>query len=503
MGTDRAVLSYYPLLAYYFVEMIHLFGANILIAYKFGMTLMFAAAALSGYYLGKTIFNRYAGLVIGLAYIANPYFLTSVHSASAVSEVMGMAVAPLIFAGIFQVAAAPGWRSFLGASLATALLVLAHPLTTMHFAPFILGYALLMWLQVPGRRLRVFGVLTASAALGGLMTIFYWLPARLEPGGLRTLDFSAIREYYLAALQAPNQLIRWAWLTEFHGHGKIAVFTIAVPLLILGSLCYFGFTLHRRSTAERIQYIFFLIGGGLAFWSMSVQAAWLWQHVSAIIYAQFPFRWFGPLTLFTAIVIGAPINAYTIRWPARTADQRWGSCASRLAAVVVGAPVDALETHRLEAPVGMAYIGAVALFVITSVFAMALVPFQPSFLSSAGIEKMTADDINRSGILAFEHDLADSRVTYGCWVWGYEYVPSSTSVSDCQHYIDVLMNDQPIQAQLPVVSATFIPDRFTDIRVSGRVSAATPVTLSLHTFAAPGWSATVDNVLAATAPWAN
>ena len=75
-GYGWAELSYYPPLSPYLLELLHLLGANYVIAYKLGMTLMVVGAALSSYALGAAIFNRYAGLVTAIVYVFNPYFLS-------------------------------------------------------------------------------------------------------------------------------------------------------------------------------------------------------------------------------------------------------------------------------------------------------------------------------------------------------------------------------------------------------------------------------------------
>ena len=183
-GYGYAVLSYYPPLGYYLLELWHLLGANYIVAYKIGYTLVILGAGLASYGLGAAVFNRAAGVVISLAYIYNPYFLSDIYRRAALAESLGLAVAPWVFLAIYRAGTAPGWRSYVLLSLALALLVLTHPLSTLLFAAFIVAYAVLLLIQAaPRARGRPLVVLTAGGLTAGLMTCFYWLPARLEVGG--------------------------------------------------------------------------------------------------------------------------------------------------------------------------------------------------------------------------------------------------------------------------------------------------------------------------------
>ena len=202
-GYGYAVLSYYPPLGYYLMELWRLLGVDYVAAYKAAFTLMILAAGLTSYGLGTALFNRTAGLLVALAYLYNPYFISDIYTRAAWSETLALAVAPLVFLGFYRAMTEPGWRSYFLASLALALLVLAHPLSTFLFAGFLGAFVVLLFFQV-GRALRWrgLGVLAAAGFTAGLLTCFYWLPARLEAGGLRIIDGPLTHLAYLNDLKA-------------------------------------------------------------------------------------------------------------------------------------------------------------------------------------------------------------------------------------------------------------------------------------------------------------
>ena len=432
-GYGYAVLSYYPPLGYYMLELWHLLGANYVVAYKIGFTLIILGAGLASYGLGRSVFSRGAGVIIGLAYMYYPYFLSNFYIRAAFAELLGLAVAPLIFLAIHRTGIAPGWRSYLLTSLALALLVLTHPLSTLLFAAFLVAYALLVLFQADaGVRRRVFAVLMASGITAGLVTSFYWLPARLESGGVRVIDPQVALTFYLNDLKPLRELIRFGWTTALPLKYTVATFSIAVPILVGMSVIYFVLTRRQRSAATKAQFLFFAacMLCGLLF--MTTSASHLWRLFSLISLEQFAYRWFGPVALFTAITIGGSF------------DVGIGGRASRFFQAV--------------------FVTLMCLFIVTSLVNLKVIPAR---LRSAGIAEVSARDINESGALANDHDMADFQETYGCWAWAYEYIPSTSVFSDCARFADTMLNDTPMGSSLPRVQSRLVPSAADANRLDG------------------------------------
>ena len=465
-GYGYAVLSYYPPLGYYILELSHLLGANYVVAYKIGFTLIILGAGLASYGLGRSVFNRGAGVIISLVYIYNPYFLSNIYIRAAFAELLGLAVAPLIFLAIYWAGIAPGWRSYMLTSLALALLILTHPLSTLLFAASLIAYALLvLFLADASVRGRVGGVLVAGGLTAVLATSFYWLPARLEAGGLRVIDPQAALTFYLDDLKPFGELIRFGWATALPLKYTVATFSIAVPILVGMSLIYLVLTRRQRGATTKAQFLFFVACMLCGLWFMSTSASHFWQIFSLISLEQFPFRWFGPVALFTAITIGGSF------------DIGIGGRASRVFQV--------------------AFAALLCVFIVTSLVSVKVIPAR---LRSAGIAKVSADDINETGVLANDHDMADFQKTYGCWAWAYEYIPSTSVFSDCARFADTMLNDTPMRSSLPRVQARLVPSAADANRLEAQVSSPQPWVLSLHAYWIPGWSATIDGKPARTVP---
>ena len=374
---------------------------------------------------------------------------------------------PLVFLAIYRTARAPGWHTYLATSLTSALLILTHPLSTFLFAPFILvfaGVALVTTAQAERR--RAFGVLIGAAFTGALLACFYWLPARLEPSGLRVFAFSAIRALFLSDFKPLQQIIGLGWFGAASSKYPAATFSAALVALTIVSWLCFVLTYRRRDAAERLWVLFFAGCALVNILLMSAYAVPLWQRISLAVFVQFPFRWMGPLALFSALMIGGG-----------------------LAAIGSGRAGRAIR------------IAVAILLVAAMVTASAEWKVDPMMLASAGVARVTAADVHDDTLLAFEHDIAYSQATIEkCWIWAFEYIPSTSILDDCRTYVDTVLNDTPVRSTLPPIQAQVVPSAVDANRLEAQVASPTPWVLSRHAFWIPGWTATVDGKPARTVP---
>ena len=466
-GYGLATLSYYPPLAYLVMEAVRLLGANYLLAYQVGFVLIVLGAALASYYLGVRLFRRGAAVAVSIAYLYNPYFLMEVWTRGAVTVLLSLAAVPFLFAAIHRVTHEGGGRGYVEASLAVALLILAHPLTTFYFAPFVALWALLcLVLMGRGRRWRALAILIVSAVTGALLTVFYWMPVQLESSARRTIDLPAALAYFVQDLKPIGQVVSVSLTTVFRWKETLPVFSVAVLLLVVISLIAFALTLRWRGRAEKVRFGFFVVSATLAVLAMTTWARPLYEMWAPTAYLQFPYRWHGPLTLFTALIIGGSLS---VAVPSRS--DRW---------------------YR------MAVTALLGFLVITS---LVNAPDGPALMPTVGIDKLTAGDFDTPGLLQdFEHTEEDYHDTDGCWIWNDRLVPSTSFLSECPRFLDVMLRDAPVRSGLPAVAAQVVPTAAGPNLLAARVNSAAPWQLSLHAYWIPGWSATVDGQPVATGP---
>jgi hypothetical protein len=453
LGYGYTVLSYYPLLPYFLLEGLRLAGAGYVLSFKIGFTLITILAALSSFWLAKTLFGVRAGLTTAFLYIFNPYFLANLYVRSALAEHVGLAVSPLALLAIHQVVKNPGWRTYLAASLS-----LAHFLTTLLLAPFALGYALWTWAH---EQRKDAALLAAAGLTGAAMSCFYWLAGALERGGLRQIDQKAALAAYLGELFTFADLFRPALTIAYaniHGMPELGL-----PFLTLAGIALAGGILWRRrfTPHQWTQWQFFWLATVVAFWCSSQFAAPLWRQTPSIALLQFPFRWLGPAVLLLSVAIGGAAALFEKKW--------WHGAWGGLLLCWV------------------AYAGLAGLAV------------GPAILRSIGVDAVSEEHITLAGLRAFEYDQADS-LRRACWVWAYEYVPPTSGLSSCMAMRDMILEQPPVQSGLPPVDGHIEPQTITPNGLTARVSSAQVWPLSLHAFWSPGWQAAVDGAPVPTAP---
>ena len=266
-GYGLATLSYYPPLAYFIMEAAHLLGANYLLAYQVTFLMIVLGAAFASYYLAARLFNRGAAVAVSIAYLYNPYFLMEVWTRGAVTVLLSLAAVPFLFAAIHRVTTETGWRGYVEASLAVALLILAHPLTTLYFAPFLAAWAVLCLVLVGhGRRWRAMLILAGSAVTGALLTSFYWLPAQLESSARQAIDLAVALQEYVRDLKPIGQVVGVSLTTIFRWKETVPIFSVAV--LVLPAICTHRVCADAAAAGQKRQDTLHLLchqcGGGRA-----------------------------------------------------------------------------------------------------------------------------------------------------------------------------------------------------------------------------------------------
>jgi hypothetical protein len=460
------VLSYYPPLPYLLLESIHLAGAGYVLSFKLGFTLITILAGWTSFALGRALFGKRAGWIAALVYLFSPYLLANLHLRGALAEHLGLALGPLVFLAILRLTQQPGWPAMLVASLTVAVLICTHFLSTLLYLPFALLYAI--WILATDRRadwLRRLSWLVAAALGGAALAAFYWLPAALEPQGLNQVDTTVAQAEYMGELFAPAQLLRPSPIVTYgniHGMPELGL-----PMLILTGLALVVWLWAWRSIqpSEQAHWGFWGVGALIALVLSSQLASPLWQAIPAVALIQFPFRWLGPAALFLAIFIAGMAT--------RDAPPTWSN---RLLPLVIG--------------------GILLWYGVASLWNL---PHEPAMLRSLGLAAVGEADITQTGLRAYEYDQADN-LRDDCWVWAYEYVPRTSSLSACAAMRDLILDSPPLAANMPPVQAQIQPKVFTAGRLAAQVDAAAPWTLSLHAFWMPGWRATVDGEPVAVAP---
>lgn len=296
LGLGAPAMFFYPPVAYYATSLLRpLLGSDPFGWYQLAVaaTLALIASGAAAYLWLATMVGRRAAVIGAVFYMALPYHLAAdLYVRGAFAEYWSFVWMPLVLWQIGEIAR--GRRlAILWLTLAYALLVMTHPLTTLVFSPLALCYALVV---TPfGPRMKVVLVVALGMALGVGLSAIYLLPALLTQDSVHVSDVSASAANYFERrflFQEPSLSPNPTWnLILTH----IVVVTAALAGLAVAICC-----LCRNVGAE---VRFWAAVAVTAVFMMTSLSKPVWVLIPVLQRLHFPWRLSTLLTLATALLV--------------------------------------------------------------------------------------------------------------------------------------------------------------------------------------------------------
>jgi len=295
---------FYPPLTAYLAMLTNLVSPNWNIAINLANIITIVLSGFTMYYFMRGVTgNNNSGLIAAVAFMSAPYLLINTTIRSAAGESLGLALAPLLFLGLWKILnGTPGWI-LLG--LGAGGLLLTHNLSAVIFALF----AVLFIVGFGSRFFNQFALLQAGKALLlclGISAVFLlpFLEARsaaeynaFQPGFMGGI--SLVNEHThqsLAAALFPSFTIPYGWI------GLLGIATV-----VLFPIVYRWIPVELRRLA-----IVLLVLSALAYLMTTFLFPW-GQLPEAFWVIQFPWRLNIVTTLFLAALAGLVFPAL-ITW---------------------------------------------------------------------------------------------------------------------------------------------------------------------------------------------
>ena len=308
-GYGFPFFNYREPLGYYVVEGLHLIGLNIPLALNLILAGSVILGGLAMAWWVSDLFDRRAGCVAGIVYMAAPYSLIGAMERANLPEVIALALLPLILWAFRRLSVRGGRRYFAAAVLSYAALLLTHNISSLIFTPMLLLYCVF---HIPSTASdhpqhttlnALFAMILALAA-----TSFFWLPALTEGNAAQLyLTHSAYGNDY------HNNFLSLAEI--FSGPGTSDPALLNPPLrMILGwpqiALALLGLlawrkTPSREQRAHIVAAAIMLVGCLVMALPLSLP---IWDHLPLIRFVQFPWRFIGRAILPAALLAGAAIS---------------------------------------------------------------------------------------------------------------------------------------------------------------------------------------------------
>ncbi|MBI2019659.1 hypothetical protein HYS95_03280 [Candidatus Daviesbacteria bacterium] len=254
-------------------------------------------------FLKELLGSRMAAFLGAVFYLYAPIRFLNVYVSAAVGSALGQALVPFVFLSLLAVIKGKKWGIWAG-GLSLALLILAHNVTAVLFAPVLIVFGLI-WVRVFGD-VRVVKRLGVMVLLGLGLSAWFWLPAVWEKQYIR---FDEIYSgFYKDQFVSLWQLLRSPW-----GYGlshpqnpepgdmsyQLGLVQVLV-MVVLGGVWWF----YRRVREVRVFGAMVLILFAVSVFLELQVSIPVWENVPFLSIVQFPLR-FQAVAVFAAAIAAA------------------------------------------------------------------------------------------------------------------------------------------------------------------------------------------------------
>ncbi len=170
-------------LGYYLVELMHLLGASVPLALNVVLAGSLIASGLTMNLWISDVFDRPAGFVAAIVYMAAPYTVLDSLVRANLPEAIALALMPLILWAFRRLLLRGGRNYFVVAVLSFAALLLTHNISSLIFVPVLIVYIFVLrraYSVKPGVTFYALRFTLLAFALALALTAFFWLPALAE-----------------------------------------------------------------------------------------------------------------------------------------------------------------------------------------------------------------------------------------------------------------------------------------------------------------------------------
>lgn len=354
-GLGYPIYNFYPPLAGYVAETIHLLGIGFVDALKIAFTLCLVIGAGGAYLLGAELYRNFpqsklAALLTATAYIFFPYWMIGIYTRGAIAEVMALAIVPWLFWALRRALRLQKVSGYVLVAILLATLIITHSLTTVIISPLWVLFALLsIWRMSRRAQLSAVAHAVGSVVLALGLAAFYWLPFVAE---LKLVQmgqgYDRIIQVFDTNFLKPENVIQPALFYQYGGP--------PTPLgLVAMGLAFSSFILafFAKNFRERSLVIGFGVALTIATLAITEPARPFWLQVSLASLIQSVWRVTSLITLCVAVMIGAlPVMLPTLS-PCSNAlrtPQRQAIFSGVIAILIVVAAIARLAPSELLLP---------------------------------------------------------------------------------------------------------------------------------------------------------
>jgi hypothetical protein len=307
-GYGFPFFNYREPLGYYLVEIVHLLGASVPLALNVVLAGSLIASGLTMNLWISDVFDRPAGFVAAIVYMAAPYTVIDSLVRANLPEAIALALMPLILWAFRRLLLRGGRKYFVVAVLSFAALLLTHNISSLIFVPVLIVYIFVLrraHAVKPGVTFYALRFTLLAFALALALTAFFWLPALAEG--------QSAQLYLTHTARGNDYHFNFATAAEVFGPPdpsdpallnpplRIALGWAQIILAVLGVVL-----IKRLASREQRAHVIIAAMAAVIFIFMALPISQpVWDTLPLIRFVQFPWRFVGRAILPIALLAGA------------------------------------------------------------------------------------------------------------------------------------------------------------------------------------------------------
>ncbi len=308
-GYGFPFFNYREPLGYYLVELVHLLGASVPLALNLVLAGGLITSGLTMNLWISDVFDRPAGFVAAIVYMAAPYTVLDSLVRANLPEAIALALMPLILWAFRRLLLRGGRKYFAGAVLSFAALLLTHNISSLIFVPVLIVYIVVLRIAccVKSAQITRYSLLVTLFAfvLALALTAFFWLPALMEG--------QSAQLYLTHTARGNDYHFNFATAAEVFGPLDPSDPALLNPPLRIAFgwaqivFAVLGVVLIKRlaSREQRAHVIIAALAAAIFIFMVLPISQPVWDTLPLIRFVQFPWRFVGRAILPGALLAGA------------------------------------------------------------------------------------------------------------------------------------------------------------------------------------------------------
>ncbi len=292
--------NFYAPLPYYLGALFSFVGFSYIDSSKLLLGLGIILSGIAMYLLASKLFGRFAGLVSAVFYIYAPYHSVDIYVRGALSESWSLVFFPLIFLAIYNLSKERRINQFIFLTLSLVGLFLTHSIMTLLFAPFIVGWIILLFLLK--REIKFLYWVLGALGLAFGIAAYFLLPAFFERNLVQSSKLTTGYFDYRGHFVALRQFVTPFWGYGASLWGPVDDLSLQIGLVHWGGvvvsllLAFLGiFKLKKLAflkTNKLVSIVVIFLGLEFLFslFMMHNKSQYIWDIFPILSFTQFPWR---------------------------------------------------------------------------------------------------------------------------------------------------------------------------------------------------------------------